>query len=92
MKDAQYEKTIANAELAIQDSDHRAALLSEMWQSLGISPLVTELLFGEGSVAEKVQAEHELLADLDRLRQLAPQQQNVGGRPRRPAMMRGLVI
>lgn len=48
MKDAQYEKTIANAELAIQDSDHRAALLSEMWQSLGISPQVTELLFSEG--------------------------------------------
>ncbi|KHE15957.1 hypothetical protein OI71_06470 [Aeromonas hydrophila] len=92
MKDAQYEKTIANAELAIQDSDHRAALLSEMWQSLGISPQVTELLFSEGSVAEKVQAEHELLADLDRRRQLVPQQQNIGGRPRRPAMMRGLVI
>lgn len=90
--DGLYEKTIANAELAIRDSDHRSTLLSEMWQSLGISPQVTELLFSEGSVTEKAQAEHELLADLDRRRQLVPQQQNVGVRPRRPAMMRGLVI
>ncbi|CAJ1878871.1 hypothetical protein PEKONANI_03295 [Aeromonas jandaei] len=90
--DGLYEKTIANAELAIRDSEHRAALLSEMWQSLGISPQVTELLFNVGSVTEKAQAEQELLADLDRRRQLVPQQQNVGGRPRRPTMMRGLII
>ncbi|QNF17751.1 type III secretion protein LcrG [Aeromonas jandaei] len=90
--DSQYQQTIAKAELAIRDSDHRAALLSEMWQSLGISPQVTELLFSEGSVTEKAQAEQELLTDLERRRQLAPQQQNAGGRPRRPAMMRGLVI
>ena len=90
--DGQYEKTIENAELAIRDSDHRSALPNEMWDSLGISPQITGLLFAQGSVTEKSQAEKELLGELYRRRQLAPQEKNAGVRPRRPAMMRGLVI
>ena len=90
--DAEHDTVIARAELAIKDSDHRTALLNEMWDSLGISPQVTSLLFAQGSVAEKSQAEQELLGELYRRRQLAPRENNNGVRPRRPAMMRGLVI
>ncbi|MGL5812123.1 MAG: LcrG family type III secretion system chaperone [Aeromonas sp.] len=91
-RDAEHDAAIAEAELAIRDSDHRTALLNEMWDSLGISPQVTGLLFAQGSVAEKSQAEQELLGELYRRRQLAPPENNNGIRPRRPAMMRGLVI
>jgi type III secretion system LcrG-like protein len=91
-RDSEHDETIAKAELAIRDSDHRTALLNEMWDALDISPQVTSLLFAEGSVAEKLQAEQELLGELYRRRQLSPQEQHNGVRPRRPAMMRGLVI
>lgn len=86
------EATIAQAELAIKDSEQRAALLNEMWDYLGISPQITHLLFAEGSAAQKSQAEQELLGELHRRRQHSPQEKNSGARPRRPAMMRGLVI
>ncbi|MBV7598745.1 AcrG protein [Aeromonas encheleia] len=89
---SEHDEAIAKAELAIRDSDHRTALLNEMWNALDISPQVTSLLFAEGSVSEKSQAEQELLGELYRRRQLSPPETNNGVRPRRPAMMRGLVI
>ncbi|MGY3942365.1 LcrG family type III secretion system chaperone [Aeromonas tecta] len=90
-RDSGHDAIIAKAELAIKDSEHRSDLLNEMWDSLGISPQITNLLFAEGTVAEKSQAEQELLSEIYR-RQLVPQEKNNGVRPRRPAMMRGLVI
>lgn len=89
---AEHEEVIARAELAIKDSDHRAALLEEMWSSLGVSDEVAHLLFGEGSGGEQQVAEQELLDELKRQRERHPKQEEEGRRPRRPAMMRGLVI
>ncbi|MGY3852639.1 LcrG family type III secretion system chaperone [Aeromonas aquatilis] len=87
---AEHEEVIAKAELAIKDSDHRAALLEEMWSSLGVSEEVSNLLFSHGSGQEQQVAEQELLNEIKRQRELNPKQE--GHRPRRPAMMRGLVI
>ncbi len=89
---AEHEEVIAKAELAIKDSDHRALLLDEMWRSLGVSDEVSDLLFREGSSGEQQVAEREMLDELKRQRERQPNQENEGRRPRRPAMMRGLVI
>ncbi|MCC0090707.1 LcrG family type III secretion system chaperone [Aeromonas veronii] len=89
---AEHEEVIAKAELSIKDSDHRAELLQEMWDSLGVKDEFAELLFQEATVEEQQAAEREMLDELNRQREHRPKQTEEGRRPRRPAIMRGLVI
>ena len=81
------------ATLAIQDSDNRSQLLGELLTGLQAMPYASELIFGRTS-ALTVAAEHELLSEINRLRTQQGEQQEAGKkmRPRRPPMMRGLII
>ncbi|MEV3833869.1 LcrG family type III secretion system chaperone [Aeromonas allosaccharophila] len=88
---AHHSETIAQAEQAIADSDHRNALLQEMLAGLALSDQTCQLLF-DAPTEQVAVAEQELLAEIQRRQALQPAQTGEGRKSRRPAMMRGLMI
>ncbi|MEV3810417.1 LcrG family type III secretion system chaperone [Aeromonas allosaccharophila] len=88
---AHHSETIAQAEQAIADSDHRNALLQEMLAGLALSDQTCQLLF-DAPTEQVAVAEQELLAEIQRRQARQPAQPGETRKSRRPAMMRGLMI
>lgn len=88
----QYEETCRAAEQAIENSEHREALLQELWLGLQLSPPVRELIFCPGNPELVGAAENELLLQVQRLRGDSTRCLAQGTRPLRPVAVRGLII
>lgn len=86
-----HSETIAQAEQAIADSDHRNTLLQEMLAGLALSDQTCQLLF-DASTEQVAAAEQELLAEIQRRQLSLPAQPGESRKSRRPTMMRGLMI
>ncbi|ENY73368.1 hypothetical protein [Aeromonas diversa] len=88
---ADHSETIAQAEQAIADNDHRHALLQEMLAGLDLSEQTCQLLF-DAPNEQVALAEQELLAEIQRRQAALPTQPGEVRKSRRPTMMRGLMI
>ncbi|MDR9860958.1 type III secretion system LcrG-like protein [Pseudomonas baetica] len=92
MSDETYAATVQASALAIEDSEHRARLLSEMWQGLGLPDEIRDQLFQSPDKPLVQAAEQELLKEVQRMRANRPPVAEEGKRLRRPASMRGLQV
>lgn len=92
MYDETYAKTLQAAEQAIEDNEHRARLLTEMWEGLGLPDEVCDRVFRSRDQALVQVAEQELLQEVQRMRINRPPVADEGKRLRRPASMRGLLV
>jgi len=86
---------LADAKQAIQNADHRARLVDEMFAAMDIDPRVIGPVFeeSEASPEMKQQAEEELVTFISRHRRKPILDTEPGTRPRRrPTLMRGIMI
>ncbi|MBP3996483.1 LcrG family type III secretion system chaperone [Pseudomonas koreensis] len=92
MYDEPYATTLQAAEQAIDDNEHRARLLTEMWEGLGLPAQACDRIFRSQNQALVQVAEQELLQEVQRMRINRPPVADEGKRLRRPASMRGLLV
>ncbi|WP_371261354.1 LcrG family type III secretion system chaperone [Pseudomonas sp. PH1b] len=92
MSDETHAATVQAAVLAIEDNEHRARLLSEMWQGLALSDEVRDQVFQSRDKSLVQAAEQELLKEVQRMRASRPPVADEGKRLRRPTSMRGLAV
>ncbi|MBB1268989.1 type III secretion protein [Shewanella sp. SR44-3] len=90
--------TIAAAEEAIANAQHRAELVSKMLTGMGVSAFAASAIFDNDAMAPGLtqQAEKDLLHEVSRQRRAAvaanPSLGEADTKKRRPTIMRGMMI